>query len=161
WRSSLAGWFAGQRNLPLGRSEDRSRYGRHASQTPSRASGSRRGHLALEYRRWRSRPRSTRRRRGMMLDPVARHGDAAGDPYVVVLQHIVEESRQPLGAAGAPAQPVVQSERHHARLALALAVEHVEAVLHVGEEVVGGREGKIAVAPVVVGLVGIRDDQVL
>jgi len=87
--------------------------------------------------------------------------DAAADPHAVVLEHIIEESCQPLGTAGASGEPVVQRQRHHLRLALAFAVEHVERILHEGEEVGRRREGQVAVEPIVVRLVGIRDDQVL
>ena len=66
-----------------------------------------------------------------------------------------------LSAAGASDDPVVQSKRHHPRLALAFAVKHVEGILHVREEVLSSCEAYVAVKPVVIGLVGIGDDEVL
>src|SRR6266545_2729165 len=43
-----------------------------------------------------------------------------------------------------PDEPQVQPERHHLGLRLALAVEHVEAVLHEREVVVGGEQATAA-----------------
>ena len=96
----------------------------------------------------------------MVRNPVARDVDAAANPYPIVIEHIIEESRQPLRAPGPPDQAIMQRKRHHPRLALALAIKHVEGILHVGEEVLRGRKSHIAVEPVVVALVGIGDDEV-
>ena len=54
--------------------------------------------------------------------------------------HIVEEADQPDGACRPADQPVVEADRHQLGLLRALRVEQVEAVLQVGEEIVGVAE---------------------
>src|SRR5712671_6786605 len=70
-----------------------------------------------------SRPRPNDRRRRMMRHPVACDVDAAANPHLLVVKHVVEEAGEPGGPAGATDQAVVQGERHHSWLALTLAVQ--------------------------------------
>ena len=57
----------------------------------------------------------------MVRNPVARDVNAAANPNLVVLEHVIKKFRQALRAAGTTDEAVVQGNRHHARLALAFA----------------------------------------
>src|SRR5580765_8100328 len=80
------------------------------------------------------------RRRRVRGDPVFGDVETPREPHAVVLGHIVERALEPRGARRMTDEPQVQPERHHLGLRAALAVEHVEAVLHEREVVVGGEE---------------------
>src|SRR5579885_2847253 len=73
---------------------------------------------------------------GICGAPMARDVDPPADPEPRVLQRIVEEAGQRRGAPGPADEPAVQAHRHHARRARALGIEHVEAVLQIGVELV-------------------------
>src|SRR4051812_33516676 len=73
---------------------------------------------------------------GMMLQPMARDVDAAGDPHLL-RAHVADELLDRRGPAGTTREAAMQSDRHHAA---ALGVEDVEAVLEVFEEIVAGVE---------------------
>src|SRR6266850_1491654 len=88
--------------------------------------------------------RPSARGRGVCGDPVLGDVDAACDPHAPVPVDIVQRALETRGARRMPDEPHVQPERYHLGLRLALAVEHVEAVLHEGEIVVGGEEAAAA-----------------
>src|SRR3954463_9272942 len=72
---------------------------------------------------------------GMVLQPVARDVDAAGDPDLLAA-HILEKALERGESPGPADEPAVQADRHHPRHALAFFVENVEGILEVGEELV-------------------------
>ena len=49
--------------------------------------------------------------------------------------HVIHESRQGIGAAWPTAEAGMQTDRHHLGLALAFAIELVEALRQIGEEI--------------------------
>src|SRR5712691_4424360 len=77
-------------------------------------------------------------------DPVLGDVDAAGEPDAGVAHHVVERALESGRARGMAAEPQVQPERHHLGLRAALAIQHVEPVLH--ERVVVGRGEEAAAA---------------
>ena len=87
--------------------------------------------------------------------------DAAAEPDAVEPAHVLQEPDQPHGAAWPADQSIVQADGQELRRSLlALVVEQVEGVAHVGEEVVGGGEAAVLVEAVVVGFVGVRNHEV-
>src|SRR6187402_358967 len=68
----------------------------------------------------------------MLLQPVLRDVDTAGDPDLLA-SHVLEEALERGESAGPADQPAVQADRHHAAF---LGIQDVEAVLEVVEEVV-------------------------
>src|SRR5688500_18444291 len=92
---------------------------------------------------------------GMVLEPVARDVDAPRNPDLLVL-HVADESLERGQAAGAAREAAVQADRHHAML---LGVQHVEAVLQIGEEIVARVEALRGGEAHVVGVERIRHHQ--
>src|ERR1051325_10009084 len=74
--------------------------------------------------------------KGICRDPVPRDIDAARDPYPLMLHRIIEKPLERGSSSGTSGEPAMQPDRHHARPRLALAVEHVEAVLQIREKLV-------------------------
>ena len=74
--------------------------------------------------------------KGICRDPVPRDIDAASDPHPFMTHRIIEKPLERGSSSGTSGEPAMQPDRHHARPRLALAVEHVEAVLEVCEELV-------------------------
>src|SRR5919106_5482053 len=72
----------------------------------------------------------------MVLHPVPRDVDAAGDPRLFSL-HVLDESLERGQAPRAYDQPAVQPHRHHAP---AFGVEHIERIFQVIEELRAGIE---------------------
>src|SRR5271169_4929530 len=89
-------------------------------------------------------------------------GDLASsaDPHTVASRDVIEKLDEPGDPAGAAGQPVVQSQRHQLGMVGALRVHDLEAIDHVAGKIIAGRETAIFVEPVVIGLEGIRNDQV-
>src|SRR5258708_19618159 len=95
-----------------------------------------------------------------MSAPVLRDVEAAAEPYAVETRHVLQQLNQPSGAAGTPDQAVVQSDRKQLRRScLTFGIEQVEGVADIGEEILRSRKAGILVEAVVVGLVGIGNDQ--
>src|SRR5215207_9708079 len=86
---------------------------------------------------------------GMSRDPVACDVEAAGDPNVLVLHHVVEQTLEAGRAGRMAAEPHVEPDRHHLRLLGALAVEHVEGIADKGEPRVRGSDPAGVLAVVV------------
>src|ERR1700683_1083368 len=104
--------------------------------------------------------RRARALRRKMLAPVRGDIGACAEPDVVETAHVFEEPDQALAAAGAADQAVVQADgKEFRRTAFALAIEHVEGIAHVGEEVVAGGKAAVLVEAIVVGFVGVGDDE--
>ena len=95
----------------------------------------------------------------MRRDPVPRDIDAACDPHFLVADRIVEKALERGGAPGPPGEPAMQPDRHHARPRFAFAVQHVEAVLQIGEELVAGVEALRCCEAHIVRIEGIGHDQ--
>src|SRR2546425_3281461 len=102
--------------------------------------------------------RPSARGRGMRDDPVFGDVDAPREPHALVASDIVQRALEAGRPRGMPDEPQVQPERHHLGLRLALAVEHVEAVLHEREVVVGGEQAAAAELRIV-GREAVRHDQ--
>ena len=85
---------------------------------------------------------------------------AGADPHTVASRDVIEKLDEPGDPAGAAGQPVVQSQRHQLGMVGALRVHDLEAIDHVAGKIIAGREAAILIEPVVVGLKGIRNDQV-
>src|SRR5262249_34583722 len=103
--------------------------------------------------------RASARRCRMRGDPVSGDVETPCEPHAVVLCHVIECALEPGGARRMTDEPEVQAERHHLGLRPTLAIEHVEAVLH-EREVVVGREEAAAPELRVVGRQAVRDDEV-
>src|SRR5215469_8540498 len=91
--------------------------------------------------------------------PMASDLDPAADPYAGEAPDVVEQPLQTACARRMADDAHVQADRHHSRLRGALAIQEVERVAAISEEVVSGREGA---APElrIVGRKAIGDDQV-
>jgi len=72
--------------------------------------------------------------------PVPRDVLAAANPHMLVVAEVFDKADQGLGAAGMPAEPHMQSDRHHAWPVGAFLVQHVEAVTQIGEEILAWSE---------------------
>jgi hypothetical protein len=74
---------------------------------------------------------------------------------------VVEEAGERRGPARAAGEAAVQADRHHLRLpGGAFGIEHVEAVLEIGEELVAGVEALVGGEAHVVGVERVGDDEV-
>ena len=92
-------------------------------------------------------------REWVLLHPVSSDIDAARDPDFVMCEGVVEETLKARSTSRAAGNAIVQGQRQHFGLAsLPFAVEHVESVPQVREEVVRGGEAAVLVVTVVVGL---------
>ena len=61
---------------------------------------------------------------GMLSKPVVRYVDAPGDPYAIVLHHVVEQAFQTDRASRVADQAHVEANRHHLRLRRALTMKN-------------------------------------
>src|SRR5713226_1050296 len=103
--------------------------------------------------------RPSARGRRVRDDPVFGDVDAPREPHALVASDVVQRALEAGRPRGMPDEPQMQPERHHLGLRLALAVEHVEAVLHEREVVVGGEQATAAELRIV-GREAVRHDQV-
>src|SRR3990170_6653466 len=92
---------------------------------------------------------------GMVLEPMTGDIDAPRDPHLLVL-HVLDEPLERRQAARPAGEAAVQADRHHAVL---LRVQHVEAVLQIGEKVVARVEALRRGEAHVVGIERIRHHQ--
>src|SRR5580704_663496 len=87
--------------------------------------------------------------------------DTAAKPYTFDAAHVLKQLDQTGAASGSSDQSVMQPDGEKLRRALrAFAMEEIEGIPHIGEEIIAGREAAILVKAVVVRLVGIWDDEV-
>src|SRR4051794_31946737 len=99
--------------------------------------------------------------RRVVGDPVPDDVDPARDPDALVARHVVEEALQRGEPGGTADDAAVQPHRQHLRRAVqALAVEDVERVAQVREELVAGAEALRGGEPHVGGVERVRHDQV-
>ena len=92
--------------------------------------------------------------------PMARDVHTPAEPHAFVPAHVLEKSDEPTHTPRPPDQSIVQTDREQLGLAPdAFAIEHVEGIPHVGEEIIASREPAIFVESVVIGLVGVGDDE--
>src|SRR5215467_7649089 len=69
--------------------------------------------------------------------PMARDVDTPAEPHAFMPSHVLEKPDEPAHTPGPPDQPIVQTDREQLGLAPdALAIEHVEGIPHVGEEII-------------------------
>src|SRR5437764_6669198 len=85
--------------------------------------------------------------------------DAAREPDALMPGGVVDKAFERGGAARPPGEATMQPDRHHARPRLALAIENVEAVLQIGEELITRVEALRRREAHVVRVEGIGDDQ--
>src|SRR3982074_760280 len=96
-----------------------------------------------------------------VLEPMLCNIDATAKPDAFEAAHVLEQPDQPSASSRPSDQPVMQTDGEKLRRAfLAFAVENVERVAHVGEKLLPGREAAVLVEAIVVGFIGIGDDQV-
>ena len=104
-----------------------------------------------------------RRRVRMRRDPVPRDVDATRNPDAVVPLHVVEETRERRDPSRAPDEPAMQADRQHLRRVeaarIAFAVERVERVAQVREELLAAVESLRRREAHVVGVERIRHDE--
>src|SRR5262249_8460933 len=88
-------------------------------------------------------------------------GDLASgaDPYSFAGADMVEELDEPGDPARSAGQAVVQCQRHQLRMLGALSIHDLKAVNHVAGKILASRKAAVFVEPVVIGLKGIRNDQ--
>lgn len=82
------------------------------------------------------------------------------DPHLVVLLDIVKETLQRAETARTPKQSAVHPHGHHLRRGFTLGVQHVKAVFQIGIKLLRGVEPLGGGEAHVVGVEGIRHDQV-
>lgn len=83
------------------------------------------------------------------------------DPHVVVLAYVIEKANKTYGAARPPDQAVVKANAHEPRTNSTFVVQQIEAIDHITREVVRRAKSTILVKAIVIGLIGIRDHQML
>src|SRR5580658_566496 len=94
--------------------------------------------------------------------PVLGDRGACGQPNPLVALHVLDEARQCADAAGPADEPAVQADAHHARLPRgALAVQPVESIPAVAEELLPGAEIAAALQAAVVVVEAVGNDEVL
>src|ERR1700730_14581889 len=100
----------------------------------------------------------------MRDDRVPGDVDASANPHVLAPAHVVEKSLQRGDAPGTPAEPRMQPDRQHLgrvlSLWIAFAIQGVERVLQVVEELRAGIESLGGGEAHVVGVERVRYDQV-
>src|SRR5436853_538262 len=92
--------------------------------------------------------------------PMARNIDAPCDPHPLALANMVEETNESRGTAGPPGEAAMQADRHHLGCMLAFGIEHVERVSQIDEQVVGVAKTLRIDEPHIVGVEGVRNNQV-
>ena len=93
------------------------------------------------------------------LPPVLGNVNAAAEPHPIVAAHMVEEFYQASGACWTADQAVVQANGHEPGVLRALFVEQVKGIPHILEEVVCLGKTMTLITAIVVGLVGVGNDQ--
>ena len=95
----------------------------------------------------------------MHLLPVPCDVDTAAEPDPLGAPHIIEEFYQARGARRATDQTVVQADGHQPGMLGALSIKEVEGIPHVPIKIVGVCKAMALIAAVVVGFVGIGNNQ--
>ena len=95
----------------------------------------------------------------MQAPPVLGDLVAPADPDPVVAQDVIDETRKRGGAPRLAGQTVMQSDGHHLRRLLALAVEGVEIVAQRDEEILGLTPAHATREARVVVVERVRDDE--
>src|SRR5437016_12467972 len=95
-----------------------------------------------------------------MRDPVLCDGRPVAEPHALVTLDVLEQPRQRSNPAGATDDPTVQADTHHARSPLlSHAIEPVEGIPAVCEELFPGAEMPGALQAAVVGVEAIGNDE--
>ena len=84
---------------------------------------------------------------------------APADPDALMAQHVIDETGKRGGARGLAGETAMQSDGHHLRRVLALAVERVEIVAQRDEEILGLTPAQATREARVVVIERMRDDQ--
>src|SRR5665213_1106590 len=85
----------------------------------------------------------------MDLAPMLRDIEAPADPDAIMLLHIIEKAGQRHGTTGPSHQTAMQTDRHHARMIVALGIKAIETVFEIGKEIfaaieaLGGHEAHV------------------
>src|SRR5215831_18952970 len=95
----------------------------------------------------------------MHLLPVPRDVDTAAEPDPLDAPHIIEELYQARSTRRATDQAVVQADGHQRGVLGALFIEEVEGIPHVPIKIIGMCEAMALVTAVVVGFVGVGNNQ--
>ena len=95
----------------------------------------------------------------MHLLPVPHDVDTAAEPDPLDAPHIVEEFYQARGTRRATDQAVMQADGHQLGVLGALFIEEVEGIPHVPIKIIGVCEAMALVATVVVGFVGVGNNE--
>ncbi len=96
----------------------------------------------------------------MPRDPVPRDVHAPAHPDPVVPFDVIEKTEQSRKPAGPPQKPAMHADGEHLRVLRALGVQDIESVAQIGEELLAGIEALRGGEPHVVGVEGVRDDEV-
>ena len=99
------------------------------------------GHAALRHKNPISVSLGAGNRRRMGSSPVPRDIEPPRGPHASKPADIIQQAFQPSRPRGVANQPLVQADRQHARLRPPLAIQEVERVAAVVEEVVTSRKG--------------------
>jgi hypothetical protein len=135
-----------------------------AHRSPTPASSRKNGPVSSSERGHDSEPVATRRLHSafrVMRYPVLCDSCPIAQPDAFVTLDVLEQPPQRADPAGAPDDPAVQTDAHHARTPFGShAVEPVERIPAVGEEVVAGAEIAAALQAAVIGVKAIGDYKV-
>src|ERR1700730_1534091 len=95
-----------------------------------------------------------------MRDPVLCNSRAIAQPYGIVPLNMLQQAQQCSNPARASNDPSMQADRHHARTTVASdAVQPVEGIPAVSEEVFARAEVAAALQAAVIGVKAMRDDE--
>src|SRR5271156_3615972 len=95
-----------------------------------------------------------------MRHPVPCYRCASAQPNGVMPLDVVEGARQGPDSSRAADDPAVQTDRHHARLAFrTLAIQPVECVAAIDEEILAGAEVAATLQAAVIGVEAVGNDQ--
>src|SRR5262245_40010197 len=95
----------------------------------------------------------------MHLPPMVRDVTATAEPHPLEAAHIVKKFDQTCGTRRTADQTIMQANGHQPGMLCAFFVKQVESIPHIVKEVISMCEAVALIAAIVVGLVGVGDDQ--
>src|SRR5262249_40662181 len=95
----------------------------------------------------------------MHLSPMARDVTTTAEPDALKASHVVEKFYQTGGTRRTTDQAVMQANRHQPGMLCTFLIQQVKGIPHVLQEVIGVCEAVALITAIVIGLVGVGDNQ--
>jgi hypothetical protein len=95
----------------------------------------------------------------MHVPPMMRNVDTTAEPDPIETAHIVQKVDEPYGTGRAADQPIVEADGQQLGMFGTLLIEQIKGIAPITKHIIGMGKAVALVAPIVIRLVGIGNDE--